>query len=62
YPSIVSIRFFGFRHYWLVYESRDTWLMVMDPAIGRLARVRKKTFATLWTGVFMCIKPKGLTT
>jgi len=45
-----------------VYESRDTWLMVMDPAIGKLVRVRKKTFATLWTGVFMCIKPKGLTT
>lgn len=62
YPSIVSIRFFGFRHYWLVYESRDAWLMVMDPAMGKLVRVRKKTFAALWTGVFMCIRPQGLTT
>jgi len=61
YPSIVSIRFFGFRHYRLVYESRDTYLMVMDPAMGKLVRVRKKTFAALWTGVFMCIRPQGLT-
>lgn len=62
YPCIVVIKFFGFRHYWLVYESRGAVLVVMDPALGRLALIRKRTFTWLWTGVFMIIRPQEVTT
>lgn len=62
YPCIVSVKFLGFRHYWLVYESRGDVLVVMDPALGKLSFIRKKTFSTFWTGVFMCIRPKVVTT
>ena len=62
YPCIVSVKFLGFRHYWLVYESRGDVLIVMDPALGKLSFIRKKIFSTLWTGVFMCIRPKVVST
>jgi hypothetical protein len=50
------MRFLGFRHYWLVYESRGETLLVMDPALGKIAVVRKKMFVALWSGIFMIVR------
>jgi ABC-type bacteriocin/lantibiotic exporter with double-glycine peptidase domain len=56
FPCIVPMRFLGFRHYWLVYESRGETLLVMDPALGKIAVVRKKMFVALWSGIFMIVR------
>ena len=55
FPCIVPMRFLGFRHYWLVYESRGEIFLVMDPALGKITVVRKKMFVALWSGVFMIV-------
>ena len=58
FPCIVPMRFLGFRHYWLVYESRGDVLLVMDPALGKIAAVRKRMFVALWSGIFMIVGKK----
>lgn len=55
FPCIVPMRFLGFRHYWLVYELRGEVLLVMDPALGKIAAVRKKMFVVMWSGIFMIV-------
>ncbi|WP_186755603.1 peptidase domain-containing ABC transporter [Echinicola salinicaeni] len=44
-------------HYVVVFEVKEEDILLMDPAEGKLKRIPRKEFESLWTGVMLLIQP-----
>lgn len=45
------------QHFVVIYKSGKDRLTVMDPAVGRMEEIPRKTFAKQWTGVLILVTP-----